>query len=84
MFVVYWLESGVDADLQGGQGQAQARGFGSDRMKEALAFMEQLRHRQRSGEAVGFVTMCSENPQSVGLAGVADPASDYNWKKRRS
>ena len=83
MFVVYWLEQDADPGRQSDRAQAQARSFNSDQMKEALAFMEQLRHRQRSGEAVGFVTMCSENPHSVGLPGVADPALDYDWKKRR-
>jgi hypothetical protein len=45
--------------------------------------MEALRSRQRQGEAVCFVAMASENPDSVGHAGVADPSPDYNWKKRR-
>jgi len=32
---------------------------------------------------VSFVTLCSENPNSVGRPGVADPPPDYAWKKRR-
>ena len=83
MFVVYWLERDTDANPSDGAGRPLARAFGNDQMKLALEFMEQLRRRQRSGEPIGFVTMCSENPDSVGPPGVADPAADYNWKKRR-
>ncbi|WP_334189009.1 hypothetical protein [Noviherbaspirillum sp.] len=79
MFMVYWTEGSI------GEGEAPAfsRGFSSEDMSGALRFMEELRARQRSGEAISFVTMSSENPQSVGHPGVADPAADYNWKKRR-
>lgn len=52
-------------------------------MVAAMKFMEGLRMRQRAGEAVCFVTMSSENPDSVGHPGVADPSPGYNWKKRR-
>ena len=76
MYVVYWLEGRkVDA--------CQARMFETSGMRDALKFMEHLRSRQRAGEAVSFVTMCSEHPHSVGHAGVSETGSDYNWKKRR-
>ena len=52
-------------------------------MVGAMKWMEELRTRQRAGEGVCFVTMSSENPDAVGPPGVADPAADYNWKKRR-
>lgn len=73
MFMVYWMEGSAVC------GQP----FPSDQMSDALAFMEQLRAQQRTGEPLGFITMCSENPDSVGHPGVTDPAPDYNWKKRR-
>jgi hypothetical protein len=73
MFVVYWL---ADA-------QARFERFDADALTDALRFAETLRTRQASGEDIGFVTLCSENPQSVGKAGAADPPADYDWKKRR-
>lgn len=73
MYMVYWTE----------QSQPQASLFGSDALKAALDFMESLRRRQRQGEAVAFVTMCSEHPDSVGHPGVAETGPDYQWKKRR-
>ena len=75
--MVYWTKGGD------GGGQPVARPFDSGDMSGAMRFMEELRARQRNGEAIGFVTMASENPQSVGHPGVADPGVDYNWKKRR-
>jgi hypothetical protein len=75
MYMVYWTE--------GAQQQAQSRAFGTEELKDALHFMEALRSRQRQGEPVCFVTMCSEHPHSVGHPGVAETGADYNWKKRR-
>lgn len=77
MYMVYWTEYDNDLPL------TRAHSFDSSQMGAALHFMEQLRMRQRAGETIHFVTMCSENPHVVGHAGVADPAPDYNWKKRR-
>lgn len=77
MYMVYW------SLLEDGKMISCSREFASDRMKETLAFVEELRARQRRGEPVRFVTMCSENPDVVGPAGVAEPSADYNWKKRR-
>jgi hypothetical protein len=77
MYMVYWTEYDNDDAL------TQGRLFDSSQMGAALHFMEQLRMRQRAGEAIRFVTMCSENPNVVGHPGVAEPAPDYNWKKRR-
>ena len=57
--------------------------FPAGAMADALSFAETLRRRRSSGESVSFVTLCSENPNSVGLPGVADPRPDYAWKKRR-
>ncbi len=72
MFMVYWIEG--DGDESAVRGHA----FPNDQMSAALAFMEQLRAQQRAGEPLGFITMCSENPDSVRHPGVADPAPDYN------
>lgn len=77
MYVVYWSVG------ERGQLHPHSKEFPSDQMKESLIFMEELRKRQRGGEPIGFITMCSEDPNVVGPAGVADPSADYNWKKRR-
>lgn len=78
MYMVYWTEFDA-AD----NAVAHGKSFASDEMGAALKFMEELRTRQRGGERLGFVAMSSENPDSVGHPGVADPSPDYNWKKRR-
>ena len=77
MFVVYWLEQG------GADGTARFEKFGDDALTQALAFAEALRKQQAAGEEVAFVSLCSENPQSVGKPGAADAAADYAWKKSR-
>lgn len=77
MFMVYWRYD------DGKVITPHAKPFAASEMESAMHFMEQLRIRKRAGVAVGFITMCSENPDVVGRAGVADPAPDYNWKKRR-
>jgi hypothetical protein len=80
MFVVYWLENE-------GEGEGPGPGFqtfGKDDMSAALKLMESLREQQRTGARnIAFITMCSENPNAVGKAGVADPDPDYAWTKRR-
>lgn len=77
MYMVYWTE------FEDNHAVAHGRSFDSDDMNAALKFMEELRTRHRDGERVCFVAMASENPDSVGPPGVADPSPDYNWKKRR-
>lgn len=57
--------------------------FDGDGMMEALKLVEELRKEQREGGPIGFVTFCSENPNSVGNPGAADVEPGYNWKKRR-
>jgi hypothetical protein len=73
MIVVFWLE---DAS-------PQARSFAPDALSEALKFSEQLRVRRKEGCAISHVAIQSELPQSVGPAGVSDPAGDYAHYKRR-
>jgi hypothetical protein len=77
MYMVYWtiVEHGVD--------KPHSRLYQTSEMVPAMQFMEQLRVRQRAGEAVRFVTMCSEHPDLVGHPGVDVTGPGYNWKKRR-
>lgn len=77
MYMVYWTV------VDDGAGQAQAQAFDTSEMVAALQFMEALRKRQRDGEGVRFITMCSEHPDVVGHAGVDVTGADYDWKKRR-
>jgi hypothetical protein len=78
MIVVYWLDQ-----ADGGEGQAYARSFASDDLATALRFAEELRGRRKAGEKISHVAIQSELPESVGAAGVADPAHDYAHYKRR-
>jgi hypothetical protein len=77
MYMVYWTV----VDDKGSSAEAQA--FDTTEMVAAMKFMEELRRRQREGEGVRFITMCSEHPDMVGHAGVDVTGPDYNWKKRR-
>lgn len=77
MYMVYWTEIADETRIP------YQELFPQSDLRAALAFMEKLRQRQRAGESVGFVVMSSENPDSVGHAGVADPHPDYKWMKRR-
>src|SRR5262245_54678243 len=77
MYMVYW------SIAEAGERLARSREFASSEMSAAMAFIEELRARQRAGENISFVTLCSENPDSVGPAGVAETGPDYDWKKRR-
>jgi hypothetical protein len=78
MFVVYWLDGPPDAE-----DTARYQRFDETALADALRFAEGLRKRQAGGAEVSFVTLCSENPHSVGKPGVADPPAGYDWKKRR-
>jgi hypothetical protein len=77
MYMVYWMN-----DENGVRG-AQSQAFDTSEMVAAMRFMEDLRKRQREGGGVGFVTMCSEHPDSVGHPGVDVTGPGYDWKKRR-
>lgn len=77
MFMVYWNE------VSASEPTPHAHAFPSDQMVAAMQFAETLRARQRAGEALRFITLCSENPDSVGPPGVAETGADYQWKKRR-
>jgi hypothetical protein len=80
MIVVYWLEHRADP-AEGAEPRHAA--FAQDALREALQFAEQLRARRAAGEPISHVSLQSELPQSVGPAGVADPAADYAHYKRR-
>lgn len=76
MFMVFWIEpNAVD-----GAYETRSAEFNSDQMVEALGYMEGLRNRV----GVRFITMASENPNSVGKSGVAAASADYSWTKRRN
>lgn len=77
MYMVYWTVVGEQGSA------AHAQGFDTSEMVAAMGFMEGLRKRQREGEGIRFVTMCSEHPDAVGHPGVDVTGADYNWKKRR-
>jgi hypothetical protein len=77
MYMVYWTM------VEEGGSTPHERLFDTAEMVEAMGFMEQLRKRQRAGEGVRFITMCSEHPDVVGHPGVDVVGAGYNWKKRR-
>jgi len=77
MIVVFWLEH------RAAEGVPHACTFASDALAAALRFAEELRGRRRAGEQISHVAIQSELPESVGPAGVADPAHDYAHYKRR-
>jgi hypothetical protein len=77
MYMVYWTI--VDE----GASTPQAQLFDTSEMVAAMGLMETLRLRQRAGEGLRFITMCSEHPDMVGHAGVDVTGPGYNWKKRR-
>jgi hypothetical protein len=77
MYMVYWTT------VEAGGTAPQQEGFDTSEMLEAMRFMEELRRRQRDGEPLRFITMCSEHPDVVGHPGVDVTGPDYNWKKRR-
>jgi len=77
MYMVYWTVADEGGSV------AHAQGFDTAEMVLAMQFMETLRKRQRDGEGVCFITMCSEHPDAVGHPGVDVTGPDYDWKKRR-
>lgn len=77
MYMVYWTVIGSEAN------EAHARPFDTSEMVPAMQFMEELRKRQRGGEGIRFITMCSEHPDVVGHPGVDVTGPGYDWKKRR-
>ena len=77
MYMVYWTIVDEAASTP------YAQSFDTAEMAAAMGFMEELRRRQRAGEGVRFITMCSEHPDMVGHQGVDVTGPDYDWKKRR-
>lgn len=58
--------------------------FSSTELTQAVKFCEELRTRRRAGEKLSFISMASEDPNSVGEQGVSDKLPEgYDWKKRR-
>jgi len=77
MYMVYWTVVGDEGS------QPYSEPFETSDMVPAMQFMEALRARQRAGESIRFITMCSEHPDVVGHPGVDVTGPDYDWKKRR-
>lgn len=77
MYMVYWTI------VNGDEHVPHERIFDTTDMVAAMRFMEDLRRRQRAGEGVRFITMCSEHPDVVGHPGVDVTGPEYSWKKRR-
>lgn len=50
---------------------------------DLLKASEELRKRAREGADIRFITSAAENSDCTSLQGVAAPAADYNWEKRR-
>lgn len=82
MNIVYWLaqgESGVHPKM---------KEFLPKELTQTLNYAEMLRKARRDGSTVdgelvlGYVSICCENPDSVGLPGVSDPPKDYDWSKQ--
>ena len=77
MYMVYW------STIENGASVAHATPFDTSEMVAAMKYMEALRMRQRAGDSVRFITMCSEHPDVVGHPGVDVTGPGYDWKKRR-
>lgn len=74
MYCVYWMYKGYDMEKHESRHQFQ------DELKDALHICEVLRNDRNCC----FVTLVSENPNSVGKPGVDVTGPDYNWTKRRT
>ena len=70
VYRVYWTDFG---------GEPFAEDFGANEMTVALGRCTELRKDKR----ISFVTLVAEDPNCTSLAGVAAPADDYVWEKRR-
>ena len=77
VYRVYWSPQVKSITL------CKAMSFDADELGLALKFCEELRTRRRNGEQISFITLCSEDPNSVGQAGVDVTGPEYDWKKRR-
>lgn len=73
-FKVYWTKND----------EPNYRDFKNEEMGEALKWCEHLRNERAMGHNISFITLASEQVDSVTLDGVAAPKSDYHWTKRRT
>lgn len=78
VYKVYWSTANDDDTWR-----SQSKDFVKCEMAAALKFAESLRAMQWAHGRIRFVTMCSENPDSVGHPGVDVTGPEYNWKKRQ-
>ena len=77
--MIYWSERQEDGNFI-----PKSELIAGELLAPAISSMEQLRIRQRTDGSVNHICMSAENPNSVGLSGVASPDPNYNWTKRRS
>jgi len=70
---VYWTEDD----------EPKSKSFGKDSIDQMLKYCEQLRKDRVAGRNVSFIGTATENPDCMSLPGVAAPAADYDWEKRR-
>jgi hypothetical protein len=79
MYTVYWTETtcidGINTD--------QCKMKQIETLTASLTECESLRRLRKAGAPLRAITMVSENPNSVGQAGVDVTNADYDWKKRR-
>ena len=77
VYRVYWSE------VQGDTLISRADDFPAGQISAAIKHTEALRKVQREDGTIRFITMVSEDPNSVGHPGAAWAGPDYDWKKRR-
>jgi hypothetical protein len=76
MFMIYWSEVHEDGL------EAKSRVFDTVLLAEPLEFQAALRREGEETGKIRFVTMVSENPNSVGKAGATSAGADYDWSKQ--
>ena len=91
MVVQNWLNrTGEDLSADAIEHKNHSVTFDSSDMDSALILMNELRQCRKSGQAISFIGMVSENPDLVGESGVDEVSNGmcpdgepYTWKKRR-
>lgn len=83
--IVFWIQE-TPTEMFPNFAEPKCRGFTAAQLTEALAFTQE----KRNEAGCHHVSLCSENPDSVGKPGVkafdgfqADGVTPYDWKKRR-
>lgn len=76
MYMIYWTEVREDG------WEAMSKLFETELLEEPLKFQAALRREGEETGKIRFVTMVSENPNSVGKAGATAAGPDYDWSKQ--